>query len=58
MRHLNIVTATMTKQHKIDWTLYIVDDRTRTYEFLKRDPEWKQLDACENSCKKDFPGRL
>jgi len=56
MRHLNLVTATMTNQHKIDWTIYIVDALTGTYRFLKRDPRWQTLDVARTHAIKIFQG--
>jgi hypothetical protein len=29
----------------IDRAFYLVDDATRTYRFLRRNPDWKDLDA-------------
>jgi len=44
----------MTKQHKIDWTLYIVDDRTRTSCFRKGNPGWKILKRREYERNKTY----
>ena len=38
----------MLKQLKIDRAVYLVDDKTKAYRFLKRNPEWKSLDPQEN----------
>jgi hypothetical protein len=54
MRHLNLVTATMTKQLNIDRAIDIVDDRTRTYCFRKGNPEWNMLDPRENERYKTY----
>jgi hypothetical protein len=42
------------KQLKIDRAIYILDDRTRTYCFRKRNPEWKMLDPRENERNKTY----
>jgi hypothetical protein len=38
----------MTKVLKIDRALYEVDDKTRTYRFLGRNLDWKNLSEDEN----------
>ena len=38
----------MVRQVRIDRAIYVADDRTRTYRFLKRNPAWKNLDWQEN----------
>jgi hypothetical protein len=41
MRDLGLATAAMAKQLKIDRAIYLVDDRRRTYCFLRRNPAWE-----------------
>ena len=38
----------MKREIKIDKAVYIADDLSTTYEFLKRNPYWKKLDKKEN----------
>ena len=38
----------MLRELKIDRAIYLVDDETRTYRFLKRNQDWEQLDLAEN----------
>lgn len=38
----------MVRELKIDRAIYLADDRSRTYRFLKRNPEWKKLGREEN----------
>lgn len=33
---------------RIDRTVYLADDRTRTYRFLRRNPAYRSLDPQEN----------
>jgi len=42
----------MAKQLKIDRAVYLVDDRSRTYRFLRRNPEWQDLDPAESEANK------
>ena len=42
----------MTRELKIDRAIYLVDDESRTYRFLKRNPDWEQLDPAENEVNK------
>jgi hypothetical protein len=37
----------MQKELKIDRAVYLVDDETRTYRFLSRNPDWENLDPAE-----------
>jgi len=36
------------KELKIDRAAYLADDETRTYRFLRRNPDWERLDPAEN----------
>jgi len=38
----------MPRELKIDRAVYLVDDVTRTYHFLRRNPDWDKLDPAEN----------
>ena len=38
----------MPRELKIDRAVYLVDDGTRTYRFLRRNPDWEKLDPDEN----------
>lgn len=38
----------MPRELKIDRAVYLVDDETRTYRFLRRNPDWEQLAPAEN----------
>lgn len=38
----------MAKELKIDRAIYLVDERAKTYRFLKRNPDWQKLNAEEN----------
>lgn len=38
----------MKKQLKIDQAVYLVDDKTKTYQFLKRNLNWRKLDPRQN----------
>jgi len=38
----------MLRELKIDQAVYLVDDETRTYCFLRRNPAWEKLDPAEN----------
>lgn len=42
----------MQQELKIDRAIYLVDDETRTYRFLRRNPDWKNLDLSENDANK------
>ncbi len=42
----------MERALKIDKAVYLVDDRTRTYRYLRRNPEWKQLPPGKNETNK------
>ena len=33
---------------KIDRAVYLVDEITKTYQYLRRNPEWRHLDPKEN----------
>lgn len=33
----------------VDRAVYAVDDESRTYCFVRRNPEWERLDAAENA---------
>lgn len=36
------------RELKIDRAVYVVDEETRTYRYLRRNPEWQDLDPREN----------
>ena len=38
----------MPRQLKIDRAIYLVDDDAKTYRFLSRNPDWKNLSPREN----------
>ncbi len=38
----------MKRSLKVDKAIYLVDDGSKTYTFLNRNPRWKELDAKEN----------
>jgi hypothetical protein len=38
----------MPRELKIDRAVYLVDDETRTYHFLRRNLAWEKLDPAEN----------
>jgi len=38
----------MPREMNIDRAIYLVDDETRTYRFMKRNPDWEKLDSNEN----------
>ncbi|OGO33301.1 MAG: hypothetical protein A2Z16_11460 [Chloroflexi bacterium RBG_16_54_18] len=38
----------MQRELKIDRAVYLVDDETRSYRFLRRNPDWKKLDPATN----------
>jgi hypothetical protein len=38
----------MPRELKIDRAIYLADDQTRTYRFLGRNPDWRNLDPEEN----------
>lgn len=38
----------MGKRLKIDRAIYLVDDKTKTYRLLSRNPEWENLRPQEN----------
>jgi hypothetical protein len=42
----------MSIELRIDRAIYSVDDATRTYRFLGRNPDWHKLDAVENEFNK------
>lgn len=44
----------MTKELKIDKAIYLVDDETKTYRFLRPNPDWKKLDPFENEANKQY----
>jgi hypothetical protein len=39
----------MARELKIDRAVYLVDDETRTYRFLRRNPHWEKLDPAESN---------
>ncbi len=42
----------MPRELKIDRAVYAVDDRTKTYRYLRRNPEWEQLTLKRNEMNK------
>jgi hypothetical protein len=38
----------MARELKIDRAVYLVDDETKTYRFLRRNPDLEKLDPAEN----------
>lgn len=44
----------MTKELKIDKAVYLVDDETKTYRFLRRNPDWKKLDPLQIEANKQY----
>ncbi len=38
----------MPRELKIDRAVYLVDDKTRTYHFLRRNSDWEKSDPAEN----------
>jgi hypothetical protein len=42
----------MPRELRIDRVVYLVDDDTRTYRFLRRNPDWEKLDPAENDANK------
>ncbi len=42
----------MKKELKIDRAIYLVDDESRTYRFLRRNSDWENLDPKENEANK------
>lgn len=38
----------MVRTLKIDRAIYLVDDETKTYRFLRRNPDWRDLAPDEN----------
>jgi len=42
----------MPRELKIDKGLYLVNDETKTYRYLRRNPEWKNLTLKENEANK------
>jgi len=42
----------MPRELRIDRAVYLVDDDTRTYRFLKRNLDWVKLDTGENDANK------
>lgn len=38
----------MATELKIDRAIYVVDDATKTYRYLRRNPAWKTLSQREN----------
>jgi hypothetical protein len=42
----------MRRELKIDHGIYLIDDSTRTYLFLRSNPEWKEMTAKENEYNK------
>ena len=38
----------MSRELKIDRAIYLVDDETRTYRFLRRNLDWEKLDPKAN----------
>ena len=43
----------MNRKQSIDRAIYLVDDDTRTYTFLERNPDWIKLDPAENERNKE-----
>lgn len=46
------VATDMQRELKIDRALYLVDDASRTYRFLRRNPHWENLSTEENEVNK------
>jgi hypothetical protein len=44
----------MKKELKIDKAIYLVDETTKSYKFLKRNKNWKSLDPNENELNKKY----
>jgi hypothetical protein len=42
----------MTREVNIDRAFYLVDDETRTYRFLRQNPDWKKCDPKANEANK------
>lgn len=42
----------MKRELKIDKAIYLIDDSTRTYIFLRRNPDWPNLTPKENEYNK------
>jgi hypothetical protein len=42
----------MKKELKIDKAIYLVDEDEKTYMFLRRNLDWKELDPKENTLNK------
>ena len=42
----------MRKELKIDKAIYLVDDITKSYQFLKRNLNWEKLDPKKNESNK------
>jgi hypothetical protein len=38
----------VSRELRIDKAVYLVDDETRTYRFLRRNPDWRSLDPAES----------
>jgi hypothetical protein len=38
----------MARELQIDRAVYLVEDETRTYRFLRRNPDWQALDKAQN----------
>jgi hypothetical protein len=42
----------MTRELNIDRAIYFVDDETKSYRYLRRNPEWENLSPEENEANK------
>jgi hypothetical protein len=42
----------MSRELRIGRAIYLVDDKTRTYRYLRRNPEWQSLSPKENETNK------
>ena len=42
----------MARELRIDRAVYPVDDDTKTYRFLRRNPDWEGLDPADNEANK------
>lgn len=42
----------MPRELKIDRAVYLVDDKTKTYRYLRRNPGWRSLSPEENEADK------
>ena len=51
---MKYVKKGMEKELPIDKAVYLVDEETRTYRFLRRNLDWKKLDSQENEKNKRY----